>query len=168
MFIKKADHEDLNIILDIYDGARRFMRKVGNPRQWGNAYPSVDQITADISAGKQYVVIEDGDILATFFFDIFDDPTYAVIFDGAWLNDAPCGVIHRLAVSDTSRGKGVAGHCFEYAFAQCRNLKIDTHIDNLPMQRSLEKNGFVRCGRILLANGESRTAFQRTEIKNEQ
>ncbi len=80
------------------------------------------------------------------------------------MNDRPYGVIHRIAVSDAVRGRGVAGFIFDTCFAKCQNLKIDTHRDNLPMQRALEKNGFIRCGIICLANGDERIAYQRCSV----
>ena len=47
------------------------------------------------------------------------------------------------------------------------NLKIDTHRDNYPMQKSLKKNGFEYCGIIYLADGNERLAFQKS-IKKER
>ena len=105
--------------------------------------------------------MEDGEILGVFYYAEENDPTYDVIYDGAWQNDKPYAVIHRIAVSRDSHGKGVAAFIFDSCFARFPNLKIDTHRDNLPMQRALEKRGFVRCGIIHLANGDERIAFQR-------
>lgn len=36
-------------------------------------------------------------MVGTFCFIVGEDPTYAVIDNGKWLNDAPYGVIHRMA-----------------------------------------------------------------------
>ena len=48
---------------------------------------------------------------------------------GNWLNDAPYGVVHRIASDGTV--KGAASFCLSLrAFSQCHNLKIDTHQDN--------------------------------------
>lgn len=41
-------------------------------------------------------------------------------------------------------------------------LRADTHADNKVMQHLLEKNGFVRCGNITLADGTSRIAYHCT------
>ncbi len=163
MNIRLAQTEDLNIILDIYESARRFMREAGNPNQWGASNPPKSHTLADIEEHRLFVVADDDTIYGVFYFNIAEDPTYEVIYDGKWLNDKPYGVIHRIAVSDEARGKGVAGYCFDYAFEKCKNLKIDTHIDNIPMQKALAKHGFVKCGTIFLANGDKRIAFQKTE-----
>ena len=163
MKIRLANINDLDRILNIYECARSFMKESGNPNQWGTVNPPASRTKEDIETKKLHVVCENENIIGVFFFDITNDPTYAVIYQGEWLNDNPYGVIHRIAVSDEARGKGVAGFCFDYAFNKCKNLKIDTHKDNLPMQKSLAKNGFVRCGIIYLTNGDERIAFQKTE-----
>ncbi len=163
MKIRKANVEDLQQVLEIYECARRFMSAAGNPDQWGKTNPPRERTEEDIREKKLYVVEEKDDILAVFYYNFADDPTYKVIYGGKWLKDAPYGVIHRIAVSDKERGKGVSGLCFDFAFSDCKNLKIDTHKDNIPMQRALAKHGFVQCGIIHLANGDERIAFQKSE-----
>ena len=87
------------------------------------------------------------------------DPTYVTIYQGQWRNDAPYGVTHRICVAAHQRG--VASFCLNWCFEQCGNLKIDTHRDNTVMQNLLQKNGFVYCGIIHLANGAERLAYQK-------
>ena len=88
-----------------------------------------------------------------------EDPTYEVI-QGAWLNDRPYCAVHRVA----SRGEvpGVATQILTWCLEFCGNVRIDTHDDNLPMQRVLEKNGFVHCGRIWIEDGSPRIAYQKS------
>ena len=74
------------------------------------------------------------------------EPTYRHIEDGAWLDDSPYGVVHRIA-SDGSV-KGVGAFCIDWAFRQCGHLRIDTHGDNTVMQNLLARLGFRRCGTI--------------------
>ena len=160
MEIVRANMEQLAGIMEIYAAARAYMCAQGNPTQWGNGYPGEELIRADIEAQKLYTCVENGEILGVFYFAVGDDPTYTRIDGGAWLNNRPYGVIHRIAVA--VHGKGVAGFCFDYGFAQCKNLKIDTHRDNIPMQRALSKHGFVPVGTIYLENGEARVAYQKS------
>ena len=70
-------------------------------------------------------------------------------------------MIHRIAVSDEARGKGAAGFIFAGCYEKYPNIKIDTHRDNLPMQKALERAGFKYCGIIYLKNGEERLAYQK-------
>lgn len=161
MNIRAAKPEELSRIGEIYASARAFMREQGNPNQWRTQYPSLELLSADIAEKRLYVCEEEGELLGVFYFALGEDPTYRVIEDGAWLSDKPYGVIHRIAVA--ARGRGVASFCFSHCFSLCPNIRIDTHRDNLPMQRALEKNGFHRCGIIHLENGEARIAYQKEE-----
>ena len=160
--IEQATLSQLPQIMQVYAKARAFMAQNGNPLQWGQNYPPEEMIRQDILNGKCYVNQKDEEIAAVFYFAVEEDPTYRVI-DGAWLNDEPYGVILRIAVAQN--GKGVAGECFRFAMAQCKNLRIDTHEDNLPMQRCLAKHGFARCGIIYLEDGDPRIAYQKV-IRN--
>ena len=162
MEIRKAALADFDTVTQLYADARRFMSAQGNPDQWGDHYPPVELLREDIAKGNLYLCVEGEEILGVFFFAQGEDPTYRVIYDGKWLNDASYGVIHRIAVA--RQGRGVAAFCFDYAISQCKNLKIDTHRDNFPMQRALEKRGFVRCGVICLENGDERIAYQKSVL----
>ncbi len=157
MNIRKSTLQDLPKIEEIYTKARAFMREHNNPNQWAGVYPSVDIVVQDIAEGKSYVCEDKGEIVATFYFAVEEDPTYGVIVDGKWLSDAPYGVIHRIA----SVKKGAGSFCINYGFERCKNLRIDTHEDNYVMQNMLIKNGFCRCGIIFLENGDPRIAFQK-------
>ncbi|MBQ7010384.1 MAG: GNAT family N-acetyltransferase [Clostridia bacterium] len=162
MDVIRAGTVHVPMIEDIYEDARRFMRSTGNMKQWVGGYPSREVICEDIERERLFLCVEGGEILAVFCYFYGDDPTYAKIYNGSWKNDERYGVIHRIAVSDKARGLRVAPFCFEWCFARCKNLKIDTHRDNIPMQRSLANNMFEYCGIIYLENGDERLAYQRT------
>ena len=158
--IKKAEISQLPEILSIYASARNFMAQTGNPTQWGTSEPPEDRVRKDILEGKCYLNCDGEKILAVFYFALEEDPTYSHI-DGAWLNDAPYGVVHRIAVGES--GRGIAAQCFDFAMTYCDNLRIDTHENNIPMHRCLAKNGFHRCGVIYLENGDPRIAYQKVK-----
>lgn len=163
--IRHAAAEDIDRVLPIYDHARAYMRQNGNMTQWAGGYPDRDTLCEDLKAERLYLCVDRGEdgaesIAGVFVYFEGVDPTYVHIYDGAWLNDHPYGVLHRIAVAEHQRG--VASFCFAWCFSKCGNLKIDTHRDNIPMQRSLRKNGFTPCGIIYLANGDERIAFQKS------
>lgn len=160
MEIRRADSGDLDEILSIYDHARRFMAENGNAGQWGNSYPAQALLEEDIRLGRLYVCLADGRLAGVFAYAQEEDPTYRVIEDGAWLNDTPYAVVHRVASAPGT--KGAATFCLNWAFARSGNVRIDTHADNAPMQALLGKLGFTRCGNIRLADGSPRIAFQKT------
>ena len=158
MQIRNAEQTDIEAIMGIYDVGRSLMRATGNAAQWVNGYPSRALIEGDIAKGNCYVIEgDDGMAHAVFAFIIGADPTYAVIEDGAWLNDEPYGTIHRIASDGALRG--VLGEAVAFALERTGNLRIDTHEDNVPMQGALAKAGFARCGIIYCEDGTPRIAF---------
>ncbi len=162
MEIRQAKTEDRAAVIAIYGEARTFMAEAGNPTQWGRTYPPDEIIDGDLAAGHLYLCCEGGAPLGVFCYFEGVESAYDGLTDGAWLNDLPYGVIHRIAVAACGRGCGVARCCFDYAYARCGNLKIDTHRDNLPMQRALAKAGFRYCGVVHYPErGGERLAYQR-------
>lgn len=165
MRIRKSTENDLGRMQEIYAYARRFMAEHGNPNQWGPTnWPPEALLRQDILSGHSYVCEHEGRVVGTFYFiqgmDI--EPTYARIDDGAWRDEGPYGVVHRIA-SDGS-AKGVGAYCINWAYEQCGHLRIDTHGDNRVMQRLLDKLGFVRCGTIYVReDNDPRVAFEKSE-----
>ena len=157
--IREASFDDLPRILEIYAEAREFMRQTGNPNQWWDHHPAESILLEDIPKGQLYVCEDAGRIGAVFAYMQGVDPTYLEIEGPGWLNDEPYGVIHRIAVAH--RGQGLIADIFDWAMAQCSNLRIDTHVDNRPMRRALEKYGFTYCGIIHIFNGDERIAFHK-------
>ncbi len=149
--VRQASTSDLPEMLRIYDKARGFMVSAGNERQWGAAYhngvawPPASVLEQDIAAGKSFVCQYGSRVVGTFYLTEGPDPTYAVI-DGAWISDAPYSVVHRIATDGSVRGIGA--YCVQWALKRTGHLRIDTHGDNKPMQRLMEKLGFTYCGII--------------------
>ena len=96
---------------------------------------------------------------------VFDgEPAYGAI-DGAWLTGGDYVVLHRLAVADGEKGRGVAAEFMRRTEALARgrgvgSFRVDTNFDNLRMLRLLEKEGFRFCGTVRYAGGE-RLAFEK-------
>jgi len=160
MYIRKTELRDLDEVCQIYRDAQEFMIANGNPDQWWNVHPPRELIVNDIHAGKSFVCVneESGEIAAVFYFAVETDPTYAKI-DGAWLNDEPYGVIHRIAANKTAKGAGT--FCMDWCYRQHNNIRIDTHNDNEPMKGLLKKLNYSYCGIIWIENGDERVAFQK-------
>jgi RimJ/RimL family protein N-acetyltransferase len=136
------------------------MAEAGNPTQWQGGYPQRELIERDIANGYCHLCCKEGECVAVFYFRIGDDPTYKKIYGGKWLSDGDYGVLHRIAVG--LHGEGVAAKCFDFCLGRCKSLRLDTHRDNLPMQKALKKHGFTYCGIIYLENGHSRVAYEKT------
>lgn len=153
-----ANRSELEQIVKVYERARAVMAAGGNPTQWKDGYPSREQLERDILSNRLFVYMVNGQLAAVFAFILGEDPTYAQI-EGRWLNDAPYGTLHRLASAGVR--PGVADAVIRWCAERCGSLRADTHADNKPMQHILEKNGFVRCGIIHVADGSPRIAYQK-------
>ena len=158
MNIRKAQSDDLSEIMKIYGSAQDFMIESGNPNQWGHEYPSEDLIRDDIRYGTCHLVCCGDDPHGVFALFSGDEPTYSYIEDGGWLNDDEYITIHRIA-SD-GEVHGILRCVISYCKGISDNIRIDTHHDNLIMQKQIEMNGFKRCGRIYVADGSPRIAYQ--------
>ena len=168
MEFRRAEERDLKAMCQITQQAKDQLKRLGVSQWQKGEYPSWEVWERDIKNGMAWLAVEGEQVLGVFAFQTTPDVSYGVI-EGAWLTDTPYASMHRVCVSDDSKGKGVAGAMFRHGFAMAKelgfaSLRIDTHPENIPMQRALGKAGFVRCGQIILQDGEesgdARVAFE--------
>ena len=158
--IRPAKKEDIENIMPLYTYAKKFMAAHGNSSQWSGNYPAREDILKDIANDNYYVCTSDnelGKIVAGFAFIIGREPNYTVIENGTWHSDRPYGTIHRIA--SNGQAKGIARSCFDFCRSKINCLRIDTHADNLPMQKAIGSYGFRYCGIIHVADGTPRNAY---------
>lgn len=82
-----------------------------------------------------------------------EQPEYAEINGQDWQAKASYATIHRLAVDNKSKGQSLATRLLSFAAEKCRflgveSLRTDTYGKNVPMQTTLQKNGFQQRGII--------------------
>ena len=154
-----AKEEDLEALEALYAKARAFMREHGNGGQWGEHYPPRALLLEDIKKARMHLIKDGDELLGAFVFFVGEEPAYRAI-DGKWLTDnASYGVIHRVA----SAGKGgFVRRVVEFCTARADDLRIDTHRNNAPMRRALEKLGFVPCGTVIVDDGTERIAYEKS------
>ena len=158
MIIRKALIDDINKIMNVYSIAQDFMIKSGNPNQWSHDYPKRELIEQDIEDETSIVICDGNAIRGVFALFSGLEPTYEYIENGRWLNDEEYVTLHRIA-SD-GKAKGIFKYAVDYCKTVSDNIRIDTHADNAVMQRLIEKNGFVKCGKIYVRDGSPRIAYQ--------
>lgn len=163
MYIKKAEIDDLNEIMSIYRVAQDSMIESGNPNQWGHFYPTEEVIREDIRYGTSYIIYDCEGIHGVFTLFSGDEPTYQFIENGSWINDDAYVTVHRIASDGKTHG------IFKFAIDYCKriseNIRIDTHKNNIIMQKLIERNGFQKCGTIFVADGSPRIAYQWSRSK---
>ena len=167
--IVRATEEHLDEIVVITDQAKASMAALGFD-QWQRGYPNRAVWEADIAEGMAYVALDDRGVAGMFRYA--DEPELAYeTLEGAWLTDGPYATIHRCAVASDRRGQGIIGELFTFAYQKAReegmvSVRVDTHHDNAPMRRALEKFEFIPCGTITLLEGPEsggkRIAFEKT------
>ena len=154
--VRKAVISELDRLMEIYRHAQDFMIRAGNPTQWAHSYPTTDMIADDIACGRCHVLYDAQGIHGVFALFEGEDPTYREI-EGAWLNDRPYVTIHRMA----SDGKvhGVFARAADYCKRLSQDVRVDTHIDNVPMRGAIRKERFVHCGVVHVRDGTARQAY---------
>ena len=157
MHIRKAVIDDLDVIMEIYRTAQDFMIESGNPNQWGRSYPDEDLIRSDIDNEVCHLVCDDESVHGVFALFEGTEPTYQHIEDGQWLNDEPYVTVHRIA-SD-GKAHGIFRCAVDYCKSISDNIRIDTHKNNLVMQKQIERNGFKKCGTVYVRDGSARIAY---------
>ncbi len=152
MYIRQSRLDDIDRLMEVFKGAKEILRKHDNYDQWGDNYPQQTIIEKDIKQNQSYVVVSDeedsnemdpGQIIGTFVIQKKPDENYKRILEGAWLNDDPHVVIHRLGSSNEI--KGVGKYIFDHLTSTYSNIRIDTTDQNKPMQSLLKKYGFKQC-----------------------
>lgn len=150
---------DLEACFRIAEEGKAFLKKNGVSQWQRGNYPSREVFASDVEAGRGYVVEMDGVVAAVSAVTYTPEPSYFEI-DGAWLTENSIyATVHRSAVSDSFKGQGVLGFLLEEVGRMAKrkgasSIRIDTHEDNKPMRRALEKAGFTLCGRIILVDGD--------------
>ncbi len=134
------------------------MAKTGNPGQWGDHYPSYDLVLEDIKDGLSHLIYTGDEIHGVFAVCPGPEPEYLEIFDGAWLNDEPYLAVHRVA--GDGEVHGLFRMASDYVKSLSDNVRIDTHENNRVMQKVIEREGFVKCGIVYMADGTPRIAYQ--------
>lgn len=165
MKIRKITADELPDVAALYEDAKAALRAQGVD-QWQDGYPNIETAGQDFENGTGYVLEDNGKIIASACLAFGREPTYEKIHFGAWKADPEeYGFLHRIAVSSDAKGKGAAGLMFDELKRMARQRGItvirgDTHRDNKPMQRVMEKNGLTYCGVIYLEDGDERLAYE--------
>lgn len=162
MILRKTKLNDINRVMEIINQAKQYFKN-NNIDQWQEGYPNEESIKEDIMNEEAYVLEDNGKILGTCMVTIQGEPTYHTI-DGKWLFNEDYVCVHRIAIDEQYKGAGLASIILDQAIAMYPNfhsVRMDTHEDNLSMQRFLTKYGFVFCGIITLQNGAPRRAYEK-------
>lgn len=163
MIYRLASREDLKRLTELANQAIAGFRERGID-QWQKGAPNEQELAAGIEHQNIHVIEEDGEVIAMITVVHGPDESYEKL-NGTWPNSEPYCAFHRVCVDEARKGQGIAGRLFAYSeeFGRSlgyKNVRIDTHPDNLSMQRALAKNGFVQCGTLILLDGAEAGAMR--------
>ncbi len=161
--IRKINEKDIKAVDEIFSQCVLRLKNSGID-QWQTGYPNGEDAKEDMQYNEGYVFEENGIVKGYFCLSLAGEPTYEVIKYGAWKTNKPYAVIHRVAVAENAKGQGIGQKIYDYAinFAKEKNvnIRIDTHKDNLVMQKLIQKNGFEYCGIATMVDGSLRNAYE--------
>lgn len=155
---------DVDAIMEIIDYARCRMLDEGK-QQWDEHYPLRKDIEADIAARHGMVLCMAGRVEAYGAVIFGEEPAYRHIDKGRWLSEQPYAVVHRLAVSQRQRQKGLGMLMMQQVEEMAHqrgvySIKIDTNFDNTAMLHLLKKMHFTYCGEVNYSRG-TRKAYEK-------
>lgn len=135
-------------MMRIFAQARVSQRNAGFT-QWEDEYPSMDICYSDIRDSIGYI-LNDDDKTAGYVAIASNDDEYDR-HPELWDIEETYAVFHRIALSDDYRGKNVSSGLFDLAEAKAvaygaRYIRIDTGLENKPMQHILAKRGYTNLG----------------------
>lgn len=139
---------------------------MNNIDQWQNGTIS-SEILLDAIMHDQAFVWEQRDSTGIAGFCVLDtyDELYENLAEGEWTVPGSYLAIHRVMVSQHLRGRKVTTQMFldikkMGIVNNVDSLRIDTHPDNIMMQKTLKRNGFVRTGLLFMPSGSSRYTYE--------
>ena len=104
IYIRLAEKQDLDQIMEIIAEAKKLLKEDGNP-QWQNGSPNRKMLAEDIALKRTYCLVANKEIAGVAVLLTTPDPNYTEI-DGAWKNnDEQYATIHRIAISTEFRGQ---------------------------------------------------------------
>ena len=167
MKLRKANFSEIAPIWEILQQAIEQRRQDGS-EQWQNGYPNQQTVYDDITNDYGYVIAENNVIIAYAAIIFGIEPAYNEI-NGQWLTNGNYVAVHRVATSNSVKGKGVATKLFKLLEDlsiehNVFSIKVDTNFDNIPMLKILEKLEYIYCGEIFFG-GAPRKAFEKLLLK---
>jgi ribosomal protein S18 acetylase RimI-like enzyme len=150
--IRRATVADLPAIVALVQAVVPLMNAAGN-YQWTSEYPNEAVFRQDIERQHLWVATLGDQLAGIAALTQDQDAEYA---DADWNAAEPALVTHRLAVSPTAQGHGIAQALLAQAEHEARalglrTLRVDTNSENTATQRLFPKLGYRFAGEIKLA-----------------
>ncbi len=155
MKLKNIEITEVARAFAIINSARQHLKDQGID-QWQDGYPDYACIEMDAKRKVGYFMVVEEEIVGYICIDFDGEPDYNTI-DGAWEKEEPFVVVHRMAMTDSARGKNISDRVLKAVEEMSirkgvHYFRVDTDSGNLKMQHILQKNGFTYRGIITFDN----------------
>jgi hypothetical protein len=154
MKVRLASEDDLDAIEMIVSDAVKIMQAEGNT-QWDSLYPLRINFAEDIKNSELYVAIDEDNFDKVCGMTALTEEQSIEYKDCGWDITIPAIVMHRMAVNNTCKRKGIASLFFkkqdeisrERGYNLCR---VDTFKGNIKMNAAIVKAGYEYSGDVRL------------------
>ena len=167
---RKAEMEDLPIVMDLLARARKRLKKA-RVNVWQGPYPDQSVFEEDIRNGDCWLVLYGTEPAGLFCLVGPGVPYYdAELTDGKWHGAAPYAILRRNIVDAKYAGTGMANHEMRFIEELARergtsSIRVLTHKKNQPMKHLLLRSGYAYRGNVELKAepglSGSRQAFEK-------
>lgn len=163
MELAVANLENVDAVMNLMQQAKRHLKESGVD-QWQSGYPDESSIISDIKNKNGYLVKDAHVVVGYVCIDFGGEPAYEHL-SGEWKSRQPYAVVHRLAIDNTCKGRGLSFQVFRLVEELCHaksihSIKVDTDAHNKAMKHVLEKSGFIYCGTVSFDDGP-KIAFEK-------
>lgn len=170
MSIKKINNlTNLSLIYGMYEKAK-ILLSFHNSGQWQNKEPSLETIAKDIDRENLYGLFRNHQLVGACAL-LNDDKSYNTLLKGNWLNKEFYKVMHRFVIDAAFHRLGYGSIFIQFIENLVEkeaiyNIRVDTHVLNIPMTKLLIKNQYVECGEVFIEGAGPRIIYHK-ELRNQ-
>ena len=168
-----ATQKDFETIIAFYDDVTERTSEMATYARWSKGkHPTIEGIRAYINEGSMYLYRNNGKIVGAMAVTMYQSEDYHAIDWSQQVADDEVAVIHILAVSPDSQGKGIGSEMIREAIRIALSkgmqaIRLDALASNTPAHKIYKRLGFEYRGKQhLYAENTGWTDFYFFEYKN--
>ena len=173
MRLELATQNDFDAIIAFYDDVTERTSEMATYARWSKGkHPTIEGIRAYINEGSMYLYRNNGKIVGAMAVTMYQSEDYHAIDWSQQVADDEVAVIHILAVSPDSQGKGIGSEMIREAIRMAKSkgmqaIRLDALASNTPAHKLYKRLGFEYRGKQhLYAENTGWTDFYFFEYKS--
>lgn len=162
--LRLAHINELAWIMQEINACRPLMKQMGSD-QWQGNEPSYETLSHDVLSSQFYLLMDEGQPVGGTAV-LSHESAYDHLLSGAWINQDPYAVLHRFFIAPKVQRQGLGQAFLKEIEAMMpglgvRNIRLDTHMKNLPMRRLLARMEYVEVGVVDLPKAGHRLVYHK-------